>query len=159
MPTNLLRGRNKPRPGTGPAEGPRGSDRPQGEPGAAREIFIHAGKIVVRARLLATPTADRIWTTLPIYSTAETWGRAVHFETHAESGRETGARALVKPGEIAFQAEDDRVYIAFGKTPISRPGEVRLPSPCNVWAIALDDVSALAAVQPGQKIAILEAAS
>ena len=124
-----------------------------------RQIFVHAGKVVIRAVLLDTPTADRIWRTLPIYSTAEIWGEAVHFETHADTGRERGAKWNVSPGEIAFWSEQDRVIIGYGMTPLSRPGEIRLPSPCNVWAIALDDVGQLAAVRPGQKIAILEAAS
>ena len=61
---------------------------------ARREIFIHAGRVVVRARLLDTPTAGRIWQTLPIYSTAETWGEAVHFETHAETGREAHGKSV-----------------------------------------------------------------
>ena len=126
---------------------------------ARREIFIHAGRVVVRARLLDTPTAGRIWQTLPIYSTAETWGEAVHFETHAETGREASAKSTVTSGEIAFWAERDRVMIAFGRTPLSKPGEIRLPAPCNIWALALDDVGQLRAVRPGQQIAILEAAS
>ena len=126
---------------------------------AKREIFIHAGRIVIRARLLDTATAGRIWQTLPIYSTAETWGEAVHFETLAETGRETGAKSIVAAGEIAFWTERDRVIVGFGKTPLSKPGEIRLPAPCNIWAMALDDVAQLRAVQPGQQIAILEAAS
>ena len=129
------------------------------EKAGRRQIFVHAGQVVIRAVLLDTPTADRIWRTLPIYSTAETWGEAMHFETHAETGRERGATWNVSPGELAFWSEQDRVIIGFGMTPLSRPGEIRLPSPCNVWAIALDDVGQLAAVRPGQKIAILEAAS
>lgn len=151
MPTNILR--NRPKPPVAPATG--GRSRAAGK----REIFIHAGKVVIRARLLDTPTADRIWATLPIYSTAETWGQSIHFETHVETGRERGAKWNVTAGEIAFWSEDDRVIIGFGMTPLSKPGEIRLPCPCNVWAIALDDVAQLAAVQPGQKIAILEAAS
>lgn len=152
MPTNILR--NRPKPPVAPATG---GTKPRAA--AKREIFIHAGKVVIRARLLDTPTADRIWQTLPVYSTAETWGEAVHFETHADTGRERGAKWNVALGEIAFWSEDDRVIIGFGMTPLSRPGEIRLPCPCNVWAMALDDVTQLAAVQPGQKIAILEAAS
>ena len=151
MPTNILRKSNR------PVAAPVKAKRPKGAP---REVFIHAGRIVIRARLLDTATADRIWATLPIYSTAETWGQgAVHFETHAETGRERGAKWNVTAGEIAFWVEQDRVIIGFGETPISKRGEIRLPSPCNIWAVALDDVTQLAAVQPGQKIAILEAAS
>lgn len=154
MPTNILRNRAMRRDGraAAPASGRKAAT-------GSREVFIHAGQVVIRARLLATATADRIWTTLPIYSTAETWGQAVHFETHVETGRERGAKWNVAAGEIAFWSEQDRVVIGYGATPLSRPGEIRLPAPCNIWAIALDDVGQLAKVQPGQKIAVLEAAS
>lgn len=149
-PTNLLRNRAKPA-----AKALRPS-RPRRVP---REVLIRAGRVAVRARLLDTPTADRIWATLPVYSTAETWGEALHFETRAESGREPGARAIVRKGEIAYWSEDDRIVIAWGATPLSRPGEIRLPVPCNLWAIALDDVAALAAVAPGERVAVLLAES
>ena len=35
-----------------------------------REILIQAGKVAIRARLLETPTAERIWAALPIYAEA-----------------------------------------------------------------------------------------
>ena len=122
-------------------------------------MLIRAGAVAIRARLLSTPTADRIWATLPIYATAETWGQSLHFETRAETGREVGARAIVDKGQLAFWAEEDRIVLAWGATPLSRPGEIRLPVPCNVWAVALYDVGALAHVQPGERVAVLIAES
>lgn len=142
MPTNILRART-PKPAAA---------RPR--PAVHREVRITAGCVVVRAELLATPTADRIWAALPIFSTAETWGDSIHFETPIETGRERSAKRNVNPGEICFWSEDDRVIVGFGPTPISGPGEIRLPSPCNVWARALDDVTALARITPGEKVSI-----
>ena len=150
-PTNILR--------DAASQGPDHAKRKRRPGRGMRQVLIRAGSAVLRARLLDTPTADRLWQTLPIYSTAETWGEAVHFETHVDTGRERGAKWNVSPGEIAFWSEQDRVIIGFGMTPLSKPGEIRLPSPCNIWAAALDDVRQLAVVAPGQKIAILEAAS
>jgi hypothetical protein len=146
MPTNILRARSpKPTP-------PSPRARPR------REVVITAGSVRVRAVLLATTTADRIWTALPIHSTAETWGDCIHFETPVETGRERGAKRTVAAGEVCYWSEDDRVIIAFGPTPISGAGEIRLPSPCNVWARALDDVAALAAVTPGERASIVRTA-
>ena len=88
------------------------------------------------------------------HSTAETWGASVHFEIPVASGRERGAKLNVTPGEICFWSEDERVLIAFGPTPISSAGPIRLPSPCNVWARALDDVAVLAGVRPGEKVSM-----
>jgi hypothetical protein len=142
MPTNLLR--KQPKPSRAPV-------RVEGQP---RRVLISAGRVAIRAELLATPTADRIWAALPLHSTAEVWGQSIHFETPVETGRERTARQLANAGDICFWVEEDRVLIAFGRTPISRPGEMRLPSPCNVWAKALDDVTPLKDVASGEKVSV-----
>jgi hypothetical protein len=122
-----------------------------------RTILIKAGRVQVRAELLDTPTAERVWRVLPIRSTAQVWGQSVHFETEAESGRERGARLLVAAGEIAFIPEHDWIAIGFGPTPISRKGEIRLGSPANVFARAIDDVGVLKAVRPGERVEVTAA--
>ncbi len=142
MPTNILRDRPK----------PRARDLPRS--GTVRRVLIKAGRVSLRAELLDTPTAARIWTVLPLFSTAETWGGSIHFETPVETGRERTARVLASPSDIYFWSEEDRVLIPFGRTPISKAGEIRLPRPCNVWATALDDVAALSIVTPGEKVSM-----
>jgi len=151
MPTNILRERNR-NVSADNALQRRRAAKPQD-----RRILICAGSVKIRAQLLDTPTADRFWQALPLHSTAETWGQAIHFETPVESGRERNARLLAESGDIVFWVEDDRVVIAFGPTPISRPGELRLPRPCNLWARALDDVRVLKAVRPGEKVSVTPA--
>jgi hypothetical protein len=117
-----------------------------------REILIRAGSIAVRARLLGTPTADRMWQMLPIYTTAEMWSGAlvlqapVSTETHC---RETRSLAL---GAIAVCATGHRILIACG------PALDELVS-CSVWAWTLDDVRTLAGVRSGDRVALLEADS
>ncbi len=125
-----------------------------------REILIRAGTVAIRARLLETPTADRIWNALPIYASAKTWGREVYFAAPVESGLEPEARDVVNAGEIAFWPDGDAIAIGFGPTPLSRTtGEIRLASPCNVFALALDDVCQLKSVYAGEHVAVLEADS
>lgn len=149
MPTNILRRRAK-----APVAAPNKPDARVGEP---RRVLITAGRVRLRARLLETPTAARIWAALPLFSTAETWGASIHFEVPIESGRERSARLNIRAGEICYWSEDDRVIIGFGPTPLSKPDEIRLPRPCNVWAIAIDDVGALAAVTPGERVSVSRA--
>jgi hypothetical protein len=124
-----------------------------------REIVIKAGNVAIRARLLDTPTADRIWDALPISAPAQTWGKEVYFRAPVDQSCEPGARDVVKKGEIAFWPEGDSIAIAFGPTPLSKRGEMRLASPCNVWALAIDDVEQLRGVYAGEKVTVHEADS
>jgi hypothetical protein len=149
MPTNLLRSR-------GSKLSRQARSHPLSQKGV-RRVIITAGRIAIRAELLDTETANRIWQALPLYSTAETWGHSIHFETPVETGRERGARITAVPGEICFWSEDDRVIIVFGPTPISKKGEIRLPRPCNLWAKAIDDVALLKTVAAGEKVSMTAA--
>lgn len=144
MPTNILRNRSK----------SAASQRASPPSGIPRLVAITAGHITIRAEVLDTPTAHRIAAALPLHTTAETWGDAIHFEVPVHSGRERGARINAPLGDICFWGEEHRVLIGFGPTPISRPGEIRLPSPCNVWARAIDDVALLKTVRPGEKVSL-----
>lgn len=146
MPTNYLRSRNTAiRASSAPAQKRRGGPR---------VIDITVGRTTLRAELLDTPGADRIWAALPLFATAETWGDSVHFEIPVRSGRERNARLQGEAGYIYLWSHEERILIPFGETPISRTGEIRLPSPCNVLARSLDDTTVLKCVTPGEKVTI-----
>jgi hypothetical protein len=145
MPTNLIRNANVGRRAA--------SARLLSAAGSIAVLIV--GRAHVRLRLADTDTAARIWAALPIHSTAETWGASIHFETPVDSGRDRTARINGVAGEAYFWAEDDRIVLAWGPTPISRPNEVRLPRPCNMWATALDDPSVFARVTPGEKVSLV----
>lgn len=119
-----------------------------------RETVIRVGAVTIRARLLETPTAARIWAALPLSAQAETWGEEVYFHVPVASPVEPDARAVVQAGEIAFWSEGNAIAIGFGPTPVSRGNEIRLVAPVNVWARSLDDVRLLCAVRSGDPVTV-----
>ncbi len=107
------------------------------------ELIIQSGTVRLRARLLATRTADIIWLGLPLQSTVRFWGRMIWIDTPFEAYRELGSRDVIEKGEIAFLPDKDDIVLGYGATPIARNGEIRLPSLGNVFAQAIDDVELL----------------
>ena len=121
------------------------------------QIKITAGQVSLRVEVRDTPTGRAILAALPFSSNARTWGEEVYFTTPVSVAREEDAREVVEPGEIAFWPDGEAIAIGFGRTPVSQGDETRLASPCNIWGRALDDVKALASVQPGDAITVAKA--
>jgi hypothetical protein len=117
-------------------------------------IRFDFGTLTLDAELLDTPTAKAIKAALPITSSALTWGEEVYFDVPVEVKREADARAVVRPGEVAYWPDGPAIALGFGRTPISQGNETRLASPCNVFAKALGDVKALGKVKAGTKVEV-----
>jgi uncharacterized protein len=115
-------------------------------------IRFDFGTLTIDAELLDTPTARAIAAALPLSSAVLTWGEEVYFDVPVDVARESDARAVIIPGEIAYWPQGPAIAIGFGRTPISKGDETRLASPCNVFAKALSSVKVLAKVKTGAKV-------
>jgi hypothetical protein len=119
-------------------------------------ICFHFGTLTLDAEMLDTPTARAIAKALPLTASVMTWGEEVYFEIPVRLAREPAARAVVTPGEIAYWPDGHCIAIGFGRTPISKGDETRLASPCNIFAIAIDDVKRLGEVPAGTKVTVTQ---
>lgn len=117
-------------------------------------MIITAGGVTLKVVLRDTPTADAVWAAAPFESAARTWGEEVYFETPVAVAAEPDAREVMRPGEIAYWPAGDAIAMGYGRTPVSRGDEIRLASPCNVWADARGDVRDLAAVPAGAPVRV-----
>lgn len=117
-------------------------------------IYFDFDDVRLRAKLRDTATADAIAAALPIEARVSTWGDEVYFETPVSMTRESGAKDVVEPGDVAFWCEGHCIAIGFGPTPISRDGEIRLAAATNIFADAVDDVRTLARVENGSTVRV-----
>ena len=121
-------------------------------------IRFDFGALSFEAELLDTPTAKAVLAALPVTASVLTWGEEVYFDVPVTVAREPQARDVVTPGEIAYWPDGPAIAIGFGRTPISRSGETRLASPCNVFARVLGDVKVLKPVKAGTRVQVTKVA-
>ena len=121
-------------------------------------IRFDFGTLGFEAELLDTPTAKAVLDALPVTASVLTWGEEVYFDVPVTIAREPQAREVVTPGEIAYWPDGPAIAIGFGRTPISRSGETRLASPCNVFAHAVGDVKILKTIKAGTRVHVTQVA-
>jgi hypothetical protein len=117
-------------------------------------VLFEFGEVTLEAETLETPTAEKILAFLPLEATVQTWGEEVYFGIGVDIAPEGDARDVIEAGEIAYWPPGDAIAIGFGPTPVSHGDEIRLASPGNVWARALNDVRTLKSVRAGARVAV-----
>ena len=119
-----------------------------------RKIVLKCEKAELILELRATLTTDIIYNSLPLKSKIQKWGEEFFFETGLNVELENNAKSVVNIGEIAFWNDGSAIAIGYGKTPISRGNEIRLISPCNIWADCKFDKSYIENIKENETIVL-----
>ena len=117
-------------------------------------IRFDFGTLALEAELADTPTAQAVLGKLPYQARVMTRGEEVYFDVPVEVARETDARAVVTPGEVAYWPDGPCIALGFGRTPISKGDECRLASACNIFGTIVGDVKTLAKVKAGTRVTV-----
>ena len=119
-----------------------------------KKCKITIDKIIFEVVLFNSPTAIKIWNSLPISSNIKTWGKEIYFYTDVVANKESNAKSIIEFGEIAYWPTGKAIAIGFGKTPISQKNEIRLADDCNIWGETKFDLKKLENIAEGQPIKI-----
>ena len=105
------------------------------------------------AELNDSKTAQKIWKTLPIEGSVNTWGDEIYFSIMAKIELEN-AKAVVSEGDLGYWPPGSAFCIFFGLTPTSQGDEIRPASPVNVFGKIIGDPRVFKKVRSGAKIII-----
>lgn len=123
----------------------------------ARKIRIRAGTVTAEATLNGTPTADKIWTALPLNARASTWGDEIYFSIPVQAALERDAKTVVQMGDLGYWPPGTAFCIFFGPTPASTGDEIRAASAVNVIGRVLGDPTVFKQVRAGMSITLEQA--
>jgi len=115
-------------------------------------IAWKGGEVI--ANLRETSSVNQILTVLPCDARANTWGDEIYFELPVKLVLESDAQQVVDPGSVCFWVEGSALALPFGPTPISKGGECRLVSRCNVLGKIEGDPLELKKVKAGAAIRV-----
>ena len=115
-------------------------------------IAWKGGEVI--ANLRETSSVNQILTVLPCDARANTWGDEIYFELPVKLVLESDAQQVVDPGSVCFWVEGSALALPFGPTPISKGGECRLVSRCNVLGKIEGDPLELKKVKSGAAIRV-----
>jgi len=115
-------------------------------------IFWKGGEVT--ANLRSTPTAEKLLAALPTKSNANTWGEEVYFSIPVKTELESDAAQVVEAGTVCYWVEGNALALPYGPTPVSRGGECRLVTKCNMVGNIEGDPRRLKTVRNGESVTV-----
>ena len=118
-----------------------------------KKITITVEDIKMSAELNDSETAQKIWKTLPIEGSVNTWGDEIYFSIPVNVGLEN-AKAVVSKGDLGYWPPGNAFCIFFGLTPASQGDEIKPASPVNIFGKVIGDSTVFKKVRSGAKIIV-----
>lgn len=118
-----------------------------------KKITITVEDIKMSAELNDSETAQKIWKTLPIEGSVNTWGDEIYFSIPVNVGLEN-AKAVVSKGDLGYWPPGNAFCIFFGLTPASQGDEIKPASPVNIFGKIIGDSTVFKKVRSGAKIIV-----
>ena len=120
---------------------------------ADRRIRVTAGEVAVVAELNDSATANMLWSSLPVTSSASTWGDEIYFAVPMDAEEDDG-REVVDMGAVGYWPPGSALCLFFGPTPASRGDEIRPASPVNLVGQVVGDATVMARVRDGDAVVV-----
>lgn len=120
----------------------------------ATKIKIKSGSIIAEAELNDSKTASLILKSLPIESSANTWGDEVYFTIPVTAELDETAKDFVEIGELGYWPTGKAFCIFFGPTPITKGNKIKPASGVNIVGKITGDAKVFKKMKDGDKIRI-----
>ncbi|MEJ2166883.1 MAG: cyclophilin-like fold protein [Desulfobacterales bacterium] len=120
------------------------------------KINISVGNVCLEAEMFDTPTAARIFESLPIEGAANVWGDEIYFDIPVDLEQEPDARADVEVGDLAYWPAGSAFCIFFGPTPVSTGDQPRAYSPVNIFGRVLGDAGKFRGIASGAPVKVTQ---
>ncbi len=120
-----------------------------------RNISFTSGSITIEGILNETETAKKIWSSLPLDSSVNTWGDEIYFSVQVDNELEN-SQEIVDLGDIGFWPPGNAICLFFGPTPISSEGEIRPASSVNIVGKIIGNLEELKLIKSASKISVVK---
>ena len=120
-----------------------------------RKISFTSGSITIDGILNETETAKKIWLSLPLDSSVNTWGDEIYFYVPVDNELEN-SKEVVDLGDIGFWPPGNAICLFFGPTPISSEGEIRPASSVNIVGKLIGNLEELKLIKSASRISVVK---
>ena len=120
------------------------------------KVEIKVGERHVRADIFNTQTGEKILSCLPVKAEVNTWGDEIYFQIPVDEELDETARELVELGDLGYWPSGNAFCIFYGRTPISREGEIRPASAVNIIGKIIGDPLVFKGVKDGDEVFVRE---